>query len=177
MVWLLLVMLSCITKHDFSYKLYPIDKKMEVFVIGQPQKNYSWTIEPNVRICNSTEISVFRVNQALRYWEKLGYKFGSVYTDSSPLCMNARFGEIVITLPEAGFGSGQIASTKIYTHVKTNDIVKAKIFMLPKNARKERVLEHEIGHALGWRHYNQKFHMMHSNWFLGGYDSKGLSNN
>ena len=177
MVWFLVAFLSCAVGHDYSYKIYPIDKKMEVFVIGEPQKKFSWSIEPDVRICQSTELSVFRVTQALRYWEKLGYKFGSLRTDSSPACMNPRYGEIIITLPESGFGAGQIASTKVYTHIRTNDIVKAKIFMLPKNARKERVLEHEIGHALGWQHYNQKFHMMHSNWFLGGYDSKGLKNN
>lgn len=176
MVWFLFVLLSCIVEHDFSYRIYPIDKKMQVFAIGEPQKNSDWAVEPNVRVCHSTEISVFRVNQALRYWEKLGYKFGAVISDASPGCMNAKFGEILITLPESGFGAGQIASTKIYTHIQRNDIVKAKIFMLPKNARKERVLEHEIGHAIGWRHYNQKFHMMHSNWFFGGYNSKGLEN-
>ena len=142
MVWFLFVLLSCIVEHDFSYRIYPIDKKMQVFAIVEPQKNSDWAVEPNVRVCHSTEISVFRVNQALRYWEKLGYKFGAVISDASPGCMNAKFGEILITLPESGFGAGQIASTKIYTIVQRNDIVKATFLMLPKNSRRESVLDY-----------------------------------
>jgi predicted Zn-dependent protease len=88
--------------------------------------------------------------------------------------MNPKDGEIIITLPESGFSDKHLASTRIYTHKETGHIVKAKIQMLPKNAKKERVLEHEIGHALGWYHYPQRYHMMHPNWRLGGYERRGL---
>ena len=46
--------------------------------------------------------------------------------------------------------------------------------MLPHNAHKDRVLEHEIGHALGWQHYRQRYHIMHPEWRYGGYDSYGI---
>ena len=174
MVWFLLVMLSCITKHDFLYAGYPVNQKVEVFAIGKPHQKSSWSIEPNIRICSDTKVTVFRVSQAVRYWERLGYKFGSIFTDNSSFCMNARFGEILITLPESGFGGHHMASTTTYTRVDSDAIVKAKISILPKYARKERVLEHEIGHALGWAHHSQKYHMMHPNWFLGGDESRGL---
>jgi len=174
MGWLLFAVFSCMMSHDFLYEKYPVNQKVQVFVIGDPHKKASWTVTPTVRICGATEVSTFRVAIALKYWEKLGYRFSDIATDPSPVCMDAKYGEILVTLPEAGFGGGQIASTKIYTHIKNNDIVKAKIFIMPRHAKKERVLEHEIGHALGWSHYNQKFHMMHPNWLLGGYASKGL---
>jgi len=174
MGWLLFAVLSCVIGHDSLYEKYPVNQKVQVFVIGVPYKKASWAMPPSVRICGVTEVSTFRVTLALKYWEKLGYRFNGVMTDSSPTCMTAKYGEILITLPESGFGGGQIASTKIYTHIKNNDIVKAKIFIMPRHARRERVLEHEVGHALGWTHYNQKFHMMHPNWFAGGYASKGL---
>ena len=174
MVWFLFVLLSCIAKYDFSYREYPVNHKVEVFAIGDPYQKSSWLTEPSIRICADTKVTVLRASQAVRYWERLGYKFGGVSTDYSPLCMNARFGEILITLPEGGFSGSHIASTKIYTKIDNNAIVKAKIFIIPKHSEKERFIEHEIGHALGWSHYNQKFHMMHPNWFMGGYNSKGL---
>ncbi len=147
---------------------------LEVFVLGLPHQKAAWDVTPTIRICQSSEVDVYRVSHASRYWEKLGYKFDGVYLDSSPTCMNPRFGEILVALPEGDFRSSHMASTKIYTHVKNNTIVKAKIYITPRNSKKQRVLEHEIGHALGWSHYNQKFHMMNSNWFLGGYDDRGL---
>lgn len=174
MVWLLFFALSCVIHHDYLHEDYLIDKKLETFVIGSPVRKSTWLTEPDVRICSSTEVSAFRTRQAVRFWERLGYRFGSIFVDDKPDCMNARFGEILITLPEGSFAGTHMASTKIYTRIDNNKIVKAKIFIMPKYSRKERVLEHEIGHALGWSHYNQKFHIMHPNWFLGGFDTKGL---
>ena len=117
-----------------------------------------------------------RVDAAVRYWERLGYEFKYAYKDFIIDCMNPRYGEIIITLPEGNFSAHHMASTRIYTSNSTGKIVMAKIFILPVNGRKERVLEHEIGHALGWNHYNQKMHIMHSNWREGGHNSKGLRN-
>ena len=117
---------------------------------------------------------MIRAIRAVRFWESLGYNFGGATTDSDPSCMSPRYGEIIITLPESGFADKHLAATRIYTHNKTGAIVKASIFILPVYARKERVLEHEIGHALGWSHYNQKYHIMHPSWEYGGYEKYGL---
>ena len=146
----------------------------QVFVVGKPQQQAKWGINPNIRVCDSTQISYSRIAQAARYWENLGYTFDNMIRDSSPVCMNPLHGEIIITIPESGFADHHMASTRIYTSTKTGDIVKAKIQILPKYARKARVIEHEIGHAIGWLHYRQKFHIMHPAWHLGGYGRFGL---
>tara|TARA_R100000008_G_scaffold54998_1_gene33647 strand:- start:213 stop:737 length:525 start_codon:yes stop_codon:yes gene_type:complete len=146
----------------------------EVFAVGKPQQRAKWFINPNIRVCDSTEVTYSRISRAVRYWENAGYVFDNIITDSSPDCMNPLHGEIIITIPESGFANHHMASTRIYTSTKTGDIVKAKIQILPKNARKERVIEHEIGHALGWMHYRQKSHIMHPTWYLGGYGRYGL---
>tara|TARA_Y100000593_G_scaffold16254_1_gene32206 strand:+ start:220 stop:621 length:402 start_codon:yes stop_codon:yes gene_type:complete len=129
---------------------------------------------PIIRVCASSEVPMYRVSQAMRYWRNVGYRFGGLYMDGLSDCINPRYGEIAITLPESGFSDKHMASTRIYTRKKDGDIVKAKICILPKNARKDRVLEHELGHALGWMHYPQKFHIMHPNWEEGGYDRSGI---
>ena len=71
-------------------------------------------------------------------------------------------------------GAQNMAATKIYTEKLTGNIAKAMISIYPRFGRKDRVLEHEFGHALGWAHYNKKFHIMYPNWQGGGYDHYGL---
>jgi len=104
----------------------------------------------------------------------LGYRFDSVFVDVKLTCREPNYGEIIITLPEAGFKDRHIAATRIYTERSAGNIAKAKIFIYPREARRQRVMEHEIGHALGWLHYEKKFHMMHPNWHEGGYGASGL---
>ena len=150
--------------------LAPVD----TLVIGKPVQSYSWAVDPTIKVCADTKVPLFRIQQAVHYWEDLGYDFDGIYIDHQPNCMNPKFGEIIITLPEPGFSPDHIAATRVYTLKKTNEIIKTKIFILPKHARKSRVLEHEIGHALGWKHYPQRYHIMHPKWELSGHNSSGL---
>lgn len=140
----------------------------------EPVQKYYWTTPPNIRLCENTEISLSRVRQAVKYWEKIGYEFGEVYLDRFSFCMNPKYNEIAIVLPSQGVIDNKMGVTRVYTSKVTGEIVKAKIFVLPSTARKDRVLEHEFGHALGWQHYNSRGHIMHPNWWLGGHSSYGV---
>ena len=147
---------------------------LDAFAVGKPQKTATWKITPTIRVCTDSGVSVGRTIRAMGYWEKLGYTFDGVLGDPFSMCMNPKFGEILVTLPESGFMDTHMASTRIYSDIKTGEIVKAKIFILPKNVHKDRVLEHEIGHALGWAHHRQRHHIMHPTWSQGGWDSYGV---
>ena len=172
---LLLFLLSCVTGADLeNITNISGQEPAKAFVIGKPTRKAVWETPPKVRVCASTRLTMYRVENAIKYWERLGYKFSYSYKDFIIDCMNPRYGEIIITIPEGGFSAHHMASTRLYTSNRTGKIVMAKIFILPKNGTKERVLEHELGHALGWNHYSEKFHMMHPNWREGGYNSKGL---
>mgnify|MGYP003651629906 CR=1 FL=1 len=173
---IILLLLSCVgvVSHDFPLLRINNLTPADVIVIGKPQQKHIWKDAPSVRVCTTTEVPLYRIQQSLHYWENLGYKFDSVYEDPTPNCMHPRAGEIIITLPEPGFSADHMAATRLYTYTRDGDIMKAKIFILPKHARKDRVIEHELGHALGWKHHPQKFHIMHPTWHLGGYESTGL---
>ena len=158
--------------HDYIKINSPI--VLDAFVAGKPQQTSMWQATPSIRVCTDSGVSITRTVRAVKYWERLGYRFDGIVGDPFSMCMNPKFGEILITLPEGDFADAHMASTRIYTSNKTGEIVKAKIFILPTNARKERVLEHEIGHALGWAHYPQRYHIMHPTWSRGGWDSYGI---
>lgn len=171
---LLLFLLCGFTVYGEPMREVLISHVYDAKVFGKPQQKHKWEMLPLVRVCADTGIPIGRVEKAVHYWEKLGYNFDGVYKSYAPLCSEPKYGEIVITIPESGFSSDHMAATRLYTSVRTQEIIKAKIFILPKNARKERVLEHEIGHALGWKHYPQRYHIMHPSWENGGHDSYGL---
>ena len=88
-------------------------------------------------------------------------------------------GEIVVLLFNNSIGdfSDKLAITRVYYHTSQKYILKAQIYINRYGAQKERALEHEIGHAMGWSHYNRRYHLMHENHNSGGHDTTGLRRN
>ena len=154
--------------------IYPVSAVYDLKALGKPQQTAEWKMLPRIRICPDSGVSITRATRAIKYWEKLGYEFGAIVGDPFSMCMTPKHGEILITIPDGDFNNNHMAATRLYTGIESGDIVRAKIQMLPHNAHKDRVLEHEIGHALGWQHYRQRYHIMHPEWRYGGYDSYGI---
>ena len=143
-----------------------------------PNISSYWKITPIVKVCKVLPIPNSRVERALDYWRRLGYTFEEViYDDESMSCAGRPlFGEIVITIPGQKFNYDNIALTRRSANKEMNMILYAEVHMQAKYITKERVLEHEIGHALGWDHTARRYHMMHRTWDFGGHDSIGLNN-
>ena len=135
------------------------------------EKFANWKSKPDVKICNHAPVTIAQVKKALLWWEDLGYRFGYVYRSN---CVeNAHYGNIVISLAGQNFKFDKsYGSTTMHYDTDTRQAHWAQIF-LPEKVR-ERVLEHEIGHALGWHHSAQKGHILYPSWQLGGWDSTGL---
>jgi len=140
-----------------------------------PEISAYWSVKPTLKVCETSSISRSRVKRAVSYWVGLGYEFEDVVFDDESLSCTAdpSPGEIVITTPDQDFDFSRLAITKTYRIADTGTIVYSTIQLPPENQTKERVLEHEIGHALGWDHTVRPKHMMNENWVQGGADSTG----
>jgi hypothetical protein len=135
--------------------------------------------EPTIIICGRSLVSETRVRKAVGTWEKLGYSFADVlYKDDDDECIESEeYGVIVITKPNEDFDHKYLATTKRFA-IKLDEqdyIIHSKIYISSKETKKERVLEHEIGHAIGWDHFNTKYHLMHENWNEGGHTISGIN--
>jgi len=160
----------------------PADFKEKVIRKRVPFIRSYWISPPDIRLCLSSGVSEVRLRKALTYWERLGYEFGVITVEKSSYeCSSGgRYGEITILLFNNSVNfdfSSHLAVTQVYYHTSLKHIMKAQIYINSYGSKKERTLEHEIGHALGWAHYNRRYHIMHENHNFGGHDSTGLKRN
>ena len=138
--------------------------------------NGTWKKPPPVYICKNSRIPTQRVYRAVVFWQRLGYSFSNIHEDrEGKMCNNLiPYGAIVI---EAYMENGNLeryAKTRIYKNTNTNEIKGARIEIRKNSYRKERILEHELGHALGLKHFDKKYHIMNPFWLYGGWDVTGV---
>ena len=130
-----------------------------------------------IKVCKSSDFKRHRVEKALSYWRRLGYSFGQVYIDDNSKSCNGSpdVGEIVIRPPEKELESDFMAITERTAVKATGYLLFSVILIKNSDVNKERVLEHEIGHAMGWNHSDSRYHLMYEEWMHGGSSSRGLS--
>ena len=147
-------------------------------VESRPPQVGSWKLTPTVIVCQYAPVERNQIDKAVDFWKKLGYRFYRTQYKYDPLnkCQSkAPKGYIVIHLTTLGvkMDESSLAQTHFYVDNQTGEIDWAVIYM--KDAR-ETVLEHEIGHALGFLHFNKINHLMNEKWTMGGWDKDGLEN-
>jgi len=146
-------------------------------VEDRPPHVAQWRTPPAIIVCEFAPIQRYQIGSALQFWERLGYSFGPLRykhdllnkcNDSTP------DGHIVIHLisQDAKIDATALAQTHFYVNNSTSEIEWAIIYF--RSDVRAQVLEHELGHALGFLHYDQLDHLMHSKWPLGGWKTTGL---
>ena len=139
-----------------------------------PSVGSYWMYNPDIKICGDSGAREFRVRQALGFWERLGYEFGSVEFQRECIGEPAS-GVITIALVTSDIQIGShLAVTRTFSYTSTREILKSVIYVMPFNANRELLLEHEIGHALGWDHYSLSYHVMHPDYARIGHNTRGL---
>jgi len=139
----------------------------------------AWQIKPDIVICSDSRVSNLRIERATEFWKTLNHQFGVVARVSidNMACVNGepQYGTIMIDIPSQNFDfSDHLGTTKTWWRTDTGEIFKAKIEIKNGWENKPRVLEHELGHALGYKDNNTTGHLMNHEWTRGGYKKKGL---
>ena len=142
-----------------------------------PPRVATWSRPPTIIICDYAPVSKIQVNSAVKFWEGLGHKFKNIEykKNSQDLCTNERpLGYILVHIVTKGvkLESTALAQTHFFVDNLTNKIDWAVIYMRPDI--RDTVLEHELGHALGFLHFNKINHLMNQKWEMGGWDVEGL---
>lgn len=134
-----------------------------------------WTIPPDIVVCDNV-VSDLRIRRAVNFWERLGYSFGTVTKDNDPLrCQKKEIGKIKIMLPSSSTPmENNLAITNTERLAATNENITAVIIIHSFAVEKPLVLEHEIGHALGWLHTTKYGHLMNPQVERIGHDTTGL---
>ena len=184
---ILLVFLPCNAAPDTHVEIpvispddvepFPVDFRKKFLFRSKPIIASYWSKKPDIRLCLGSGVTELRLQQATSFWERLGYEFGNIYVDdrTQHCFIGGNNNEIVIMLVNSDIEiGGKLAVTRTYYIASSREIVKSQIYIHKFASKKERVLEHEIGHALGWVHFNQSYHLMHANYNRGGHTTSGL---
>jgi len=142
-----------------------------------PPQVAMWSRPPVVLVCEHAPVSEIQIKSAVKFWQNLGYTFKKVRYKDDPegACTSERpWGYIVIHLvaKETRLDPEALAQTRFFVDNLTGKISWAAIHMRPDV--RETVLEHELGHALGFLHFNRINHVMNQKWEMGGWDTLGL---
>ena len=92
----------------------------------------------------------------------------------------AKIGEIAFRLPTQQELSSLISTSRLgvaqtMIHSRTSRIVSSDIyFQTVVASQAQKIVEHELGHALGWEHHNYSGHIMHRELAQSGWGSIGL---
>ena len=142
-----------------------------------PPQVAHWSRPPTVLVCEYAPISEVQIKSAIKFWQNLGYTFEKVRYKDDPegnCTSESPWGYIVIHLvaKETRLDPEALAQTRFFVDNLTGKISWAAIHM--RSDVRETVLEHEIGHALGFLHFNRIDHIMNQKWEMGGWDTLGL---
>ena len=141
------------------------------------EKKANWKDPPNIIICDGTKISKTRIKNAIAFWERLGYSFGEIFEFPCPYDIQYH-GAVYIMEPSNKFNFILLANTHTaYAEFpdERKEIIGSWIEIPNNNITRSRILEHEIGHSLGFQHTIERYHIMNKEFSKGGTMTTGLN--
>jgi hypothetical protein len=140
-----------------------------------------WDFPPEIILCYGAAVTENRVSEAVSFWENLGYEFGTIRQLSQLEVCQPAWGTITFRLPtgselSAAINADHMATTRYSSLIEMPEVlVMSEIYFQTSDVSPlPRVVEHELGHALGWRHITVSGHLMHPIYRKSGTGTEGL---
>jgi len=165
-----------------SQESVDVDVRESDFILllkSTPKKFGDWRLLPEVVICQNAPISEKQIMNAVDFWRSLGYRFGVISSKYSESCFThgRPYYHITIEMNNRAVDEMHCGETALYLQGESHEILGARIYLRSGDGNSPGVIEHEFGHALGWKHFRKNGHLMHPALRNGGFDTQGLKNN
>ena len=137
---------------------------LKTFYESKNFKAYEWRYydQPIIINCYGEEFSELSLTRAMHYWTIRGHNFGFYeHTPHASVCKEKNLRGF-ITLRKAGPGQldkGTLASTTRKS--SGTQMLSAEILFSPGSYNLDLLIEHELGHAIGYGHVEEIGHIMH----------------
>ena len=144
---------TCLLVGIFIGSAVMIKYEMSVF------KAYSWGSDPIIANCYGGDFNELYLIQSVKYWEYYGHDVAFIEQDPPDVVCQADSIDGFIIIKK----KRQDGMTLAYTRRKVvlGEIRAATIYFNPGAYRLENVIEHELGHAFGYKHLEIEGHVMH----------------
>ena len=125
-------------------------------------KGFYWPEDPIIVICSSSKIKISKLEESLEYWKEKGYYTKYAIEDPSPsngICSMQKLDGFIYINDNLGMvtGNSLAITERSYDGV---EIKYVDIEIPNENLHLDLLLEHELGHAFGFNHYNRIGHIM-----------------
>ena len=131
-------------------------------------KAAEWTNPPILVDCTHGSLSVERLNESIKFWDALGHKIGFAETNPpAGVCLQDHIHGFII-IKNADLEWPTLGRPQRKGNL-SGEISSAYIELSFGDANAPRLLEHELGHAFGYKHLDIDGHIMHSIYDYSGY--------
>ena len=124
-------------------------------------EHFAWRKPPTIVVCFQ-KFPTHLLFRAIDFWEIRGQKFEGVIVDTpSAICNVDHVPDTIIVrrAPKGKLKIGQLAITERRSDLE-NNMISSVVWFDPIRLRDPWVIEHELGHGLGFGHVPEKNHIM-----------------
>ena len=131
----------------------------------QLKVNKRWGTTPNILICKASQTAKETIEEAAKYWQRHGFKVGTISSgNDEQACQMTeplKRGYIIFMGSKGLDTKRHYAITQPWYRKSTQKMVSASIRVQEEYSNNLKLITHELGHALGLLHVDDKNSVMY----------------